>query len=95
MSAEVLKAIIELFETDSGSPFQQADIEEADFLWDQLSKEGKDFLINLSREDLTNVVIGEVRQQGNIEVCLFNGGWKEVPAEVSGFLNYVFEGAPR
>lgn len=90
---DIVEAIIDLFEQDGGYRFTPEEIAYSERLYDALSQEDKGFLCGLSREDLANVCIGEVRDadDGMTSTWLVNGVWQMLPPGVDKFLTDVFE----
>ena len=87
-----LASIVELFGSDSGASWSKAEREYAFIKWEALDVVSQGFLDSLSDEDLANVCIGEVRDDGNgTDIHLYRGKWQPVPPSVDKFLTDIWE----
>lgn len=89
---DIVEAIVSLFEADGGVAFTHNERQYAQNKYDALPADAKAFLCGLSKEDLENVCIGEMRGDEEYgDVRLFNGLWQRVPEAADAYLTDIWE----
>lgn len=88
----VVASILILWSLDSGESYSEFAKGYLQGAYDQLPVEDQKFLVDLSIDDLSNIVAGEHRVDHNGDhTWNFNGAWQKLPPEVDRMLSNFWD----